>query len=115
MHEEPHHRRILHEQLLHPDVQLAAGLVVDGDLGFLIQILKRGAIVAEVVFGIGVVRDVPGLGVTDDGEVVVRFLPDPRQPLPPLGLLNLDLDPDLLELARNHLARAHRIVVLWPP
>src|SRR5437867_6700936 len=109
---EPHHRCILDELLLHPHVELAARLVVDRHLRLLEELLELGAVVAEVVGGLRVVGDVPRLGVADDGQVVLGVLPHARQPLAPLDLLDLDLHTDLPELAGDHLAGPHRVVVL---
>src|SRR5215472_6997595 len=76
---QPDHRRLVRHHLLHTGELLAALLVVP----------------PEVVAGVGVVHDVPGLGVADDGEIVVGVLVDLGQPLPPLDLLDLHLDADL--------------------
>src|SRR5262249_27338623 len=60
---EPDNRRVLDELLLHLHVQLTPRLVVNGDLGLLEELLELGTIVAEVVLRVGVVADVPRLGV----------------------------------------------------
>src|SRR5499433_29535 len=112
MHVQPHHGRLVRHHLLEPRELLAALLVVHRLLGLLVERLEVLVVPPEVVAGVGVVHDVPGLGVADDGEIVVGVLVDLGQPLPPLDLLDLHLDPDLGELAHQHLARAHRVVVL---
>src|SRR5215468_2254794 len=109
---QPDHRRLVRHHLLHTGELLAALLVVHGLLGLLIERLEVLVVPPEVVAGVGVVHDVPGLGVADDGEIVVGVLVDLGQPLPPLDLLDLHLDADLGELAHQHLAGAHRVVVL---
>src|SRR5687768_1227022 len=112
MDEEEYHRRVFHLHLLQLCVLFAAGLVVEGHLGLLVQLLKLRAVVPVVVLRVGIVRDVPRLGVADDGQVVVGFLPHAREPLPPLDLLDLHLHADLVQLVDDDLARAHGVVVL---
>ena len=112
VHVEPHRGRLVGEHVLHLRVDLPALLVVDGDLRLLEEPAELGVVIAEVVVGVGEVPDVPGLGVPDDGHVVVGVLPHLRQPLAPLDLLDLGADAHLGELAREHLGRAHRVVVL---
>src|SRR5438094_4730095 len=109
---EPDDRRILHELLLHLHVELAARLVVDGDLGLLEEPLELGAVVSEVVGRLRVVIDVPRFGVADDREIVVGVFPHAREPLAPLDLLDPDLHADLLQLVGQDLPGAHRVVVL---
>src|SRR5688572_13875636 len=72
MDEEEDDRRILGQHLLHLRVLRAARLVVDGDFRLLEEVLEFCAVVAEVVFRVGVVADVPRLAMADDGEVVDR-------------------------------------------
>src|SRR5262245_26454930 len=112
MHVEPDHGRLVGHHPLEPRELLAALLVVDGLLRLFVQRLELLVVPAEVVARVRVVHDVPGLGVADDGEVVVGLLPHLGEPPPPLDLLDLHLDADLGELAHQHLARAHRVVVL---
>src|SRR5215470_1459038 len=109
---EPHDGRVLHQLLLHLHVELAARLVVHGDLRLLVELLEVGAVVAEVVLRVGIVADVPRLGMTDDRQIVVGVLPHAREPLAPLDLLDLDLHADLLELVGQDLTGAHGVVVL---
>src|SRR6058998_447497 len=109
---EPDDRRVFDELLLDLHVQLPARLVVDRGLGLLEELLELGAIVAEVILRVGVVGDVPRLGVADDRQVVVGVLPHPREPLAPLDLLDLDLHADLRELVGQDLAGAYGVIVL---
>src|SRR5712692_5582322 len=112
MHEQPHGRRVLDEQPLHLHVEIAARVVVERDLGLLEQLLETRAVVPEVVLRVGVVGDVPGLGVADNREVVVSLLPHAREPLPPLDLLEPHAHAHFLELADDDLPRPHGVVVL---
>src|SRR5712692_5326485 len=112
MHEQPRGRCVLDQQPLHLQVEIAARVVVQGDLGFLEQLLETRTVVPEVVLRVGVVRDVPSLGVADDGEVVLGLPPDAREPPPPFDLLQPDAHTHLLELADDDLARPHGVVVL---
>src|SRR5262245_2527016 len=109
---EPDDRGVLDELLLHLHVELTARLVVDGDLGLREKLLELGAVVTEVIFRVGVVGDVPRLGVPDDRQIVFGVLPHAREPLTPLDLLDLDLHAGLLELVGQDLAGPHRVVVL---
>ncbi len=68
--------------------------------------LNSGRVVVPVVAVARVAIEVVGLGVGDDGEVVVALLEHLGEPLRPLQLGDRDLDADLAELARQHLARA---------
>src|SRR5262249_57341086 len=82
-----------------------------GRLGLLEDLWELRAVVPEVVWGIGVVADIPGLGVADDRHVVHALAPNAREPLRPLDLLEADLDAGLGQLARDDLARSYRVVV----
>src|SRR5687767_4131039 len=72
---EPHRGRFLHQHLLQLRVLLAPRLVVEGRFRLLEELLELGAVVSVVVLRVGVVADVPRLGVPDDGEVIVGLAP----------------------------------------
>src|SRR5262249_5482267 len=80
MHVQPHHGRLVGHHLLESRELLAALLVVHRLLGLLVQRLEVLVVPPEVVAGVGIVHDVPRLGVPDDGEVVVGLLPDLGEP-----------------------------------
>src|SRR4029450_2960221 len=68
--------------------------------------LELGRVVAPVVAIAGIAIEVVGLGVGDDGEVVVALLERLGEPLRPLQLGNGELDADLAELVGDDLAGA---------
>ena len=61
------------------------------------DLLKPRTVIPEIVPRIGIDTDIKRLDMTDHGQIVIRVLIDPVNPLPPLDQLNLEIDPHPLE------------------
>src|ERR1700733_3752649 len=71
--------------------------------------LERGAVILEVIVGIGVDADVERLDVADDRQIIVLVFVDAAQPLRPFYILNLGVDPNVGELSGDDLAALTRV------
>ena len=96
--------RVVGQDLLRLLVELGALGLVGGQVQLVDDLVEGRVVVVEVIVLARIDIDVVGLGVRDDGEVVVLVGEDLLQPVGPFDRDDLQLDADLAQLRGDDLA-----------